>query len=206
MPQTDDVKPGEQLRLSTRSTRSMSNSHGAPLSYCPQKTSATPTRSRRARPSGATYRRQRRTGGRLDPQHLVGRRPQRVRGDSAEHGVGQVGAVQAFGGLAPRPPPILADRWIDIALTDPDALRGAAMATLAVADSGLFGCQRPHAPSVERRCRSLPLAVLATTATESGGSVRPRESMNRCSRDPPDGGAKPISWSMWALKVPGDHG
>jgi hypothetical protein len=30
--------------------------------------------------------------------------------------------------------------------------------------------------------------------------------MIRCSFDPPDGGREAIIWSMWALKVPGDHG
>lgn len=49
-----------------------------------------------------------------------------------------VGAVQTVGALAAALP-ILADRSIDVALTDPDALRGAAMATLAVAGASLFG-------------------------------------------------------------------
>ena len=49
-----------------------------------------------------------------------------------------VGAVQAFGAFAAARP-ILADRSIDVALTDPDALRGVGMATLAVAGAGLFG-------------------------------------------------------------------
>jgi ABC-2 type transport system permease protein len=48
------------------------------------------------------------------------------------------GAIQAFGAFAAARP-ILADRSIDVALTDPDALRGVAMATLAVAGAGLFG-------------------------------------------------------------------
>jgi ABC-2 type transport system permease protein len=49
-----------------------------------------------------------------------------------------VGALQALGALAAAQP-ILADRSIDVALTDPEALRGVAMATLAVAGAGLFG-------------------------------------------------------------------
>lgn len=48
------------------------------------------------------------------------------------------GAVQAFAAfLAARP--ILADRGIDVSLADPDALRGVAMATLAIVGAGLFG-------------------------------------------------------------------
>jgi ABC-2 type transport system permease protein len=48
------------------------------------------------------------------------------------------GAVQAYAAfLAARP--ILADRGIDVPLTDPDALRGVTMATLAIVGAGLFG-------------------------------------------------------------------
>lgn len=48
------------------------------------------------------------------------------------------GAVQAYAVFAVTQP-ILADRSIDISLTDPAALRGVAMATLAIAGTGLFG-------------------------------------------------------------------
>lgn len=48
------------------------------------------------------------------------------------------GAAQAYTAfLAARP--ILADRGIDVPLTDPDALRGVSMATLAIVGAGLFG-------------------------------------------------------------------